>query len=82
MPATTKVGTSVLPLSARKPRRDLLELPLIAIRITERSVGLIRATFRIPTWSAPSSQVEQLTDLDSTVNEIGARRLDVADGEQ
>jgi hypothetical protein len=43
---------------------------------------LIRATFWIPTWSAPSSQVEQLTDLDSTVNQIGARCLDVADGEQ
>src|SRR5262249_50560215 len=52
--------SSVLPLPARKSCRDLLEQPPVAVRIAERSVGLVRATLRVRAGDAPSGEVGHL----------------------
>ena len=70
---------SVLPLPAGETRRDLLELPLIAVWIVERRIRLVGPMFGVRTGNAPSSQVVHLADLDAAVNEIGSRGVDVAD---
>src|SRR5580658_3293617 len=76
----------------RQPRCDLLQQPLVAVRVAERSkravAGMIR---RGPVEAAvPAlrlelgprrSSVKHLADIDAASGELAARRLDVGDDE-
>jgi hypothetical protein len=72
--------SSVFPLPARKSRSDLLEEPAVAVRIAERCIREIGATFRVRARKKLTPlAVEHLTDLDAAADEILARRVDVGD---
>src|SRR4029079_19376286 len=75
-----------------EPRRNLLQQPAVAIRISKRSKRAVAATIRI--WTADpnptkhirfvwtnvdSTIVEHLTDLNATTKQLVARGLDVGD---
>src|ERR1700739_3010984 len=75
-------SSSALPLSARKPRLDLLEQPPVAIRIAERGIGLVRAALRVWSRNTSPSEVEHLADLDAAADEIRTRSVDVGDDQQ
>src|SRR5215469_15828603 len=76
----SNVHRSVLPFPSRQSRLDLLEQPPVAIRIAERGIGLVGATFRIRAGNTTAGQVEYLTDLDAPVGELLARCVDAVDG--
>ena len=71
---------SVLPFPARKPRGDLLEQPAVAVRIAERGIREIGATFRVRARKkAPPVAVEHLADLDAAAGEVFTGCVDVGD---
>src|SRR5215472_14213866 len=72
----------VLPLPARKAGLDLLELPAVAVWITERGVGLVGATFWVRAWNTPAGQVEHLTDRYAAAGKVLASHIDVGYGQQ
>src|SRR3984957_21051341 len=71
----------VFPLAAGEARRDLLQQPLVAVRVAERSVGLVRPILRVAPWAPPAGEVEHLADLNATIDEGRAGRVDVVDGQ-
>lgn len=72
--------SSVLPVPARKPRCDLLEEPAVAVRIAERGIREIGATFRVRVRARKKTApvaVEHLAYLDAAADEVVARCVDV-----
>ena len=72
------------------PLLDLLEQPVVAVRVAERGKRAVVATFRIRAGYASvvpgvvehsDGVVEHLADLDAVVDELVAGRLDVEDDE-
>jgi hypothetical protein len=75
-----QLRSSVFPLPARKPRRDLLEEPPVAVRIAEGGVREVGATFQVRSRNkTPPIAVEHLADLDAAAEEVRTRRIDVGD---
>src|SRR5262245_4925100 len=79
-----------LPLTAWKPRRDLLEQPAVPVRVFERSEREVGTAFRVAPVDprvlhggveGASGIVEDLAHLDAAGGEIGAGRGDVVYGE-
>ena len=73
---------SVLPHPAREPRRDLLEQPLIAIRVVEGRVSLIGATLRVTAGDTPAGQMEHLADVGAVFYEVLTRCVNITNGQQ
>jgi len=69
------------PFPAGQPCDDLLQEPAVAVRVGERGVGLIGAALRVAARLAAAVQVEDLADLSALFNQVGAGRVDVADGQ-
>ncbi len=71
---------SILPLTTRKPRPDLLEQPPVAVRIAEGGIREVGATSRVRARNeATLVAVEHLTNLDAAADEVLTRRFDVGD---
>src|SRR5215208_3605582 len=72
------MSMSALPLAAGEPRRDLLELPAVAVRVAERGPREVRARVVVE----PGGSVHRhLADVDAAADEIVPDSLDVADDE-
>jgi hypothetical protein len=70
------MSISVLRVPAGEPGRDLLEQPAVAVRIVERGIREMGATFGIqPRKELFPLAVEQLADLDPAADKVLARRL-------
>src|SRR5262245_3252379 len=65
----------------RQALLDLLKPPLVPIRVAERGKGLVGATLGVGTRNRAAVEVEHLTDLDASGDQIFAYRIDVVDGQ-
>ena len=70
---------------AREPGGDLLQQPGVAVRVLERGVGMVAAPLRIQAGHRRMSRAVDMEDfahVDTTADELGARRLDIGDDEK
>src|SRR5690348_11324878 len=72
------MSMSVLPLPAREPRRDLLELPAIAVGVAERGPCEVRARALVEAGGPAHLDV---ADVHAAADEVLPGRVDVPDRE-
>src|SRR5215207_2518381 len=74
------MSISVLPFPSGKPGRDLLEQPVVPVRVAERRVHEVRAPFyRLEAWGP---LLVYLADVDAAADEIVPGGVDVLDREK
>src|SRR5687767_5206753 len=75
-----------LPFASRNPHRDLLQEPIVSIRIFERGKREVRTVLRVAPGDArvlhcvvewTSREVEDLAHIDAAANKVAARGVDV-----
>ena len=73
--------TSIVPDASGEPSCDLLQQPLVAVRIVERCPGLVGPVLGVSPRDSSAGKVEDLAHLDPFRLQGGPSRVDVRNGQ-